>query len=76
MLKALGLKKWLGSKKTKSMMLTQLGLVAIAGFIILQADGDPEKVKALFASIKEIVYLLTGTGAVTIGAQGYADKKK
>lgn len=71
----LNIEEFLGSKKAKSMLTTQAGLVAVALGVVWYAGGDPEKVKALMEALQTVLALIAGTGAVHIAGQSVVDAR-
>lgn len=69
----LNLNEYLGSKKTKDML---VGLVVLAGILMLVtyvSRGDPEKIKLLLIAYLPILAPMAGLVGITIGSQGLAD---
>lgn len=75
MLNKLGLLEFVQSRKAKSMLLTQAALVAVSIAVMIYAQGDPEKIKAIMDALGEVLLLIAGTGAVHIGGQAMVDAK-
>ena len=72
----LNLKEWLGSKKTKDMLSSQVAIVIVCVVILYIAKGDPEQVKALVESLKEPLRAIAVLGGVGLLSRAGVDTMK
>lgn len=69
----LNLNEWLGSKKTKDMLVGLVVLGAILLLVSLLAKGDHEKISALLIAFMPILVPMGALVGITIGGQALAD---
>ena len=70
------LKEWLGSKKTKDMLSSQVAIVVVCVVILLIAKGNPEQVKALVEALKEPLRAIAVLGGVGLIGRAGTDMVK
>ncbi len=72
----MNLNEWLGSKKTKNMLVTQVVLMVVGLAVVFMSDGDPEKAKSMLSALQALLAMIAGLGGVTIAGQAAVDVKK
>lgn len=69
----LNLNEYMGSKKTKDMIVGLVVLFVILLLVTYISSGDPEKVKALLIAYLPIIGPIGALVGIKISAQGFAD---